>query len=371
MRRRFGDDAVTRRDRAGPAMTTRIGLVGCGHIGFIHSYTLLRLRRAGLVDAAVTATYDIDPARAETFAAPHGARACARLDDLLDTVDVVWVCTWTAAHEPVVAAAVARDLAVFCEKPLAPDLAACERVAALLQRVHHQVGLVLRHVPVFQAVAAALADRDYGRPLAAVFRDDQYFPIQGYYASEWRADVTRAGGGTLLEHSIHDVDVLRWLLGDATSVRATVASRFGYPGIDDVAAVTLTFADGAVANLTSVWHQILTRGSSRRLEVFCEDGLLWLDDDQVGPLHVETSDGATTVPTDSPAWVERLDVPAALARVVAEYAPASRAFLDSCATPGAGRVGPDAATALAAHRLVDAAYRSAAAGGEAIAPMPR
>jgi predicted dehydrogenase len=352
-------------------MTVRIGLVGCGHIGFIHSYTLLRLRRAGLVDAAVTATYDTDPARAEAFAGPHDARACTDLDALLDTVDVVWVCTWTAAHEAVVAAAVERNLAVFCEKPLAPDLAACERVAALLARVPHQVGLVLRHVPVFQAAAAALVEGRYGRALAAVFRDDQYFPIQGYYASAWRADVTRAGGGTLLEHSIHDVDVLRWLLGDPTSVRATVASRFGYPGIDDVAGLTLTFADGAVANLTSVWHQILTRGSSRRLEVFCEDGLLWLDDDQVGPLHVETSDGATTIPTEPPAWVEGLDTPPALARVVAEYAPASRAFLDACTGTGVAPSGPDAATALAAHRLVDAAYRSADAGGEVIATLPR
>jgi predicted dehydrogenase len=352
-------------------MTVRIGLVGCGHIGFIHSYTLLRLRRAGLIDAAVTATYDIDTARAEAFAEPHGGRASTDLDALLDTVDAVWVCTWTAAHEPVVEGAVARDLAVFCEKPLAPDLAACERVAALLARVPHQVGLVLRHVPVFQAAAAALAERRYGRPLAAVFRDDQYFPIQGFYASEWRADVARAGGGTLLEHSIHDVDVLRWLLGDPTSVRATVASRFGYRGIDDVAGLTFTFADGAVANLTSVWHQILTRGSSRRLEVFCEDGLLWLDDDQAGPLHVETSDGSTTIPTRAPGWVDGLDTHPALTRVVAEYAPATRAFLDSLTSVSAHPSEPDAATALAAHRLVDAAYHSAAAGGEVIDTCPR
>ena len=50
--------------------------------------------------------------------------------------------------------------------------------------------------------------------MATVLRDDQYFPIQGFYGSTWRKDVTQAGGGTLIEHSIHDVDVLRWLLDD-------------------------------------------------------------------------------------------------------------------------------------------------------------
>jgi UDP-N-acetyl-2-amino-2-deoxyglucuronate dehydrogenase len=353
-------------------MTVRVGLVGCGHIGFIHSYTLHQLIKHGLVDADVTATYDVVPERAATFALAHDAVAAATVDDVLDRVDVVWVCTWTAAHHDVVAAAAERGLAIFCEKPLAPTLADCEAVAARLATVPHQVGLVLRHAPVFQALADHLASGEHGRPLAAVFRDDQYFPIQGVYASEWRADVTRAGGGTLLEHSIHDVDVLRRLLGDPTTVRAEIASRFGHPGIDDVAALTLTFPDDTVATLTSVWHQILSRGSSRRLEVFCEDALLWLDDDYTGPLHVETSDRSETIETEPPGWVRQLAVPAVLTRMVGEYAPATKSFLDALAADGAAATGdPDAGTALAAHRIVDAAYRSAAAGGEAITPPPR
>jgi len=352
-------------------VTVRVGLVGCGHIGFVHSYTLLQLRRHGLVDAEVTATYDVDPDRAAAFAEPHHARAASTLDDLLDTVDAVWVCTWTAAHRPVVAAATARHRAVFCEKPLAPTLADCDQVAADLATVPHQVGLVLRHTPVFRALAEQVHDPARGRPLAVVFRDDQYFPTQGMYGSDWRGDATRAGGGTLLEHSIHDVDVLRWLLGDPTRVQARVAERFGHPGIDDVATLVFDYPDGAVASLTSVWHQILTRGSTRRVEVFCEHALLWLDDDVLGPLHVETSDGATTLPTDPPPWVQALDAPPVLTRALAEYAPPTKAFLDALAAHGPSAAGaPDAATALAAHRLVDAAYRSAATG-EAVTPSPR
>ena len=108
---------------------------------------------------------------------------------------------------------------------------------------------MLRHAPVFQAFADAVASGDHGRPLAALLRDDQYFPIQGMYGSDWRADVGRAGGGTLLEHSIHDVDVLRWILGDPARVSARVASRFGYAGIDDVADVRLEYDDGTARDV--------------------------------------------------------------------------------------------------------------------------
>ena len=52
-----------------------------------------------------------------------------------------------------------------------------------------------------------------GDVLAVVFRDDQFIPDQGLYGSTWRTDAARAGRGTLLEHSIHDVDILRWLFG--------------------------------------------------------------------------------------------------------------------------------------------------------------
>jgi predicted dehydrogenase len=352
-------------------VTIRVGLAGCGLIGFVHSYTLRLLVQNGLVDAAVTATFDPRRERAEAFAAAHDcAVACPDVDALVEQADVVWVCTWTAAHREVVAAAAARGRAVFCEKPLAPTLAECEAVADLLAPLPHQVGLVLRTAPVFQALADAVRGGEHGPTLAVVFRDDQYFPTQGLYASDWRADVTRAGAGTLLEHSIHDVDILQWLLGDPDRVQARVASRLGHLGIEDVAAVTCTYPDHALATLTSVWHQVLSRGSNRRVEVFCERALLWLDDDFTGPLHVETADGATLVPTEPPAWVAPLEAPPVVARAVAEYAPATKAFLDALAASGP-TPGPHAETALAAHRVVDAAYRSAAAGGEAMAPSAR
>ncbi len=347
----------------------RVGIVGCGFIGNVHSVALAQIARTGLADAAVVATHYVDAARAEATARHHdGAMALPTVDALLDAVDAVWVCTWTGGHREVVEAAASHGTPVFCEKPLAPTLAECEAVASALRAVPHQVGLVLAHAPVFRAMAEAVRSGRYGAPLAAVFRDDQYFPIQGMYGSTWRADVARAGGGTLVEHSIHDVDVLRRILGDARDVSARTACHFGHAGIEDVANVSLTYADGATAALVSVWHQVTSRPSTRRVEVFCEDALLWTEDDHLGPLHVQTSDRDETVTADPPPWTERLGMPDELAVPLAQYVEPSLAFLAALGRAGVDARGhPDVDDALAAHRIVDAAYRSAAAGGVPVA----
>ena len=347
----------------------RIGLVGCGHIGTVHAVALRQLTDAGLVDARLTATYDDDPERAAKVARHQGGEPRATLAALLDEVDVVWVCTWTAAHFAAVEAAADRGVAIFCEKPLAPALASAARVAAALERVPHQVGLVLRWAPVFRKLAAEVASGEHGRVLAAVMRDDQYFPVQGFYGSTWRGEVAHAGGGTMIEHSIHDVDVLRWTLGDPVEVSARTACRFGYPGIEDTAAATFAYGDGSVAQLTSVWHQVLSRESSRRLEVMCEKAMLWTDDDNLGPLHIQTDAGERLVESEPPSWSERFTLPDVYKKALALYAEPSKSFLDGLArrasgtgdTAAAGH--PLAADALAAHRLVDLVYRSAADGG--------
>ncbi len=341
----------------------RIGLVGCGFIGRVHSWGLWAVRTAGLVDAAVVAVSDADADKARSIAEPHGADVMDT-DALLDAVDVVYVLTPTSQHLNVVEAAADKGLAVYCEKPLGPDLDTAGRVSEALARVPHQVGLVLRAAPVFEKLAAELASGRYGSPMAALLRDDQYFPISGQYASTWRSEVGMAGGGTLIEHSIHDLDLLRWICGEPVDISCNTSSRFGYTGIEDVATATLTFNAGVTANLVSVWHQITTRGSSRRLEVFCEEGFLWTDDDNCGPLNVETVKGAEVIACDPPTWVDEIEVPDTVRRTLGLYAEANRRFLASVEAGSAGS--PGEGEAFAAHVLVDAAYRSAASGGRPV-----
>jgi predicted dehydrogenase len=344
---------------SGSSGSLRVGIVGCGFIGNAHSWALWALRKSGTIDVSVVATSDRDAERAEALAKPNKARVL-EVEELIEAVDVVFVCTPTAIHLEVVEAAASSGRPVFCEKPLGTGLEDALRVAAALERVPHQVGLVLRAAPVFDSMGEALSSGRYGGPLVAALRDDQFFPIQGHYASRWRADVEAAGGGTLIEHSIHDLDLFRVLLGEPAQVTCTTASNFGHRGIEDLAVASFTFPSGVVANLVSVWHQVLTRPSSRRLEVFCEDAMLWTDDDNLGPLHIETPKGAEVIEPPVPEWVEKIPAPPEVRRPLGLYGEASRRFL--VALQDGRPPSPGATEALTAHRMVDAAYRSASSG---------
>jgi predicted dehydrogenase len=352
-------------------VTLRVGIIGCGWIGGTHSRAIKGVIEGGFADARVVATCDPHLERAEAFAKAHNASlATTDLGEVLVASDVVWVCTPTGAHRAIVEAAAAADVAIYCEKPLAPTLAEVEAMAAAVNTagVANQVGLVLRVEGPMVALHRLLDDGrgQLGRPMTAILRDDQFFPIQGQYTSAgggvWRADVAQAGGGALLEHSIHDLDVLAWLLGPITEVTCRTANFAGHPGIEDVATVTLVHADGLTSTLVSVWHDVLSRPSTRLLEVFCQKALLWIDHEDAGPVHVESIDGVYDLPADTvDGWVNDLPVPDAWRQGLAPYAIADRAFLAAIAD---GRPGwPDFGAALDAHRVADAAYRSAAAGG--------
>lgn len=349
-----------------------IGFVGSGLIAWAHALGIKAMIDGGVIDGSIAAVYDPRERRAHAFAETLGgpdATVAAHPGEVARRCDAVWICTPTAAHRAGVDEALAAGTPVFCEKPLDRDLASAMALVDAVDQagVVSQCGLVLRSAPVFRALRDLVRSGKLGAPMAAVFRDDQYFPIRGTYASEWRADLTQAGGGCLIEHSIHDVDILRFCFGDVTTVSARTANHAGHEGIEDVASVSLTFSSGLEADLTSVWHDIMSRGSTRRMEVFCREGMVWLDDEFRGPLHIETSDGTEVRACPSPAWVD--DLPLAddeVGLAVRAYAEADRAFLDAVA---AGQVPePGLGVALEAHRLVDAAYRSAAAGGEPVEP---
>lgn len=344
-----------------------IGIAGAGLMGWAHSVGLQMLIEAGMVDATIVAVHDPDRQRAAELAKANGAGVVAGVDELLDRCAVVWVCTPTVTHRSIVEAAVRRGRPVFCEKPLATSLAGAEAMADSVTSsgTRAQVGLVLRSSPVLAALHDVVWSGTLGSPMAAILRDDQYFPVQGTYASHWRADVESAGGGCLLEHSIHDVDILRFLLGEVSEVSARTANFAGYPGIEDLAVVSMHCASGATAQIISVWHEILSRGSTRRLEVICRRGMAWIDNEFGGPLHIETSGGLEVRPCPPPEWISALALEADdFGSTLGAYVAADRAFLDAVSSGTAPQ--PSFADALVAHRIVDAAYRSAASGGSPV-----
>lgn len=354
--------------------TPVVGLIGCGHIGRFHSRNIRGSLRSELVPGEYVAVCDRELARAESFAAITGAKTIT--DNARAVFDVVglnsvYICTETAGHPDLVVEAASRGLNVFCEKPLAKTLPEVQRMVDAVERagVVNQVGLILRHSPVFTVLKELMSAPDLGPLLTAHLRDDQFFPIRGHYGSSWRGRFASAGGGTLIEHSIHDIDLFHWLFGEITAVRCHTRFTSKDPGVDArveaVALATFQHAGGHQTSLSSIWHALDDRPSTRHLEVFFEGGYFATDHDFIGPIRYQGRNGP----------IEELDAEEVLRRYGKitgiegdELSLARRGMYEDyaflrCVLDGRPAF-PDFRTALKAHVVVDACYRSAAGAHE-------
>jgi predicted dehydrogenase len=349
----------------GAVPTPIVGLIGCGHIGQFHSRNIRGAIRSELVPGEYVAVCDRLVERAESFAAITGAgHVTPDASDVLKNpnLNAVYICTETAEHPALVAEAAARGLAIFCEKPLAKTIGEVREMVRAVESagVVNQVGLVLRYSPIYTVLKNLMEQDGLGPFLTAHLRDDQFFPIRGLYGASWRGDFERAGGGTLIEHSIHDIDLFRWLFGEIDVVRCHTRYTTEHIGIEDVALATFQHKGGHQTTLSSIWHSCDDRPSTRRLEVFFDGAWFATDDDFIGPITHQGRNGPARqigieevweryqaiagLSEDELAWAQRgMYEDYAFLRCVLEERPAF----------------PDFRTALAAHEVVDACYRSA------------
>jgi predicted dehydrogenase len=354
----------------------RVGLIGAGFIGVAHANAIEAIVKEGFVAADFQAVCDTDAERARAIAESFGA-ASAWTDplELINSgeIDTVFICTPTRFHRELVEEAAEKKLNIFCEKPLARTFSDAQAMlSTVLQAgVKNQVGLVLRYSPVYNALRQLVSDGELGRPMSVIFRDDQYFPIRGIYGSTWRSDVAMAGGGALIEHSIHDADVLRWLFGEIASVRGEVKCFAGYQGIEDLAAVQFEFESGAFGQLTSAWHNITKRESNRYMEAFFENGFVSSAYDFFGTVGHQVGDGEFSVIAEEEVLSRYLS---SIGLVGPEYNSLwfmqgleDYHFLRALETGTAPY--PDFGVALKAHEIVEAIYRSSKSNSRVRLPL--
>jgi predicted dehydrogenase len=278
----------------------RIGLVGGGMIGSTHAAVLQTIARTLPGRLELTAVADPNPQTRETFRSLYGWGAAYPDHAALlraAPVDAVFVCTPTVHHAAIVRDVAAAGRHLFCEKPLAMSLDEARAMHAAVRRagIRAQIGLVLRFSAIFGLLRDLLRDPALGVPMAVVFRDDQCFPIRGLHDTAWRADHRQTAGGTLIEHGVHDLDLLTWLFGPIAALRAWQQNHAGHDGVEDYVAVELGFASGLRAQLVTLWHDMLQRPSNRRLEVFCRRGFLATEADMRGEIEVQRGDEAVQV----------------------------------------------------------------------------
>ncbi len=343
-----------------------VGLVGCGMIGQVHADGLRKLAEDGEIVAVAAADPSSEARAAVQRNCPFGRMSADPLDVISDPeVEAVLIASPTATHLDLVRATLAAGKPLFCEKPLAPTFAhvrtMCSEVAA--SGLTAQVGFHSRFHPIMNRLARTVESGELGRAMGYMLRDDQYWPtgdvVPGH--SSWRSDRAQAGGGALLEHSIHSADIVSWLFGPAVRVFARSRAVFGYD-VEDVAAVTVEHESGVVGTILTVFNGVRGR-EERRFEVFFERGAVEATTDFIVGAP---EDGYLVQQPDTEARHLDLGVlrdehfaAAGINRrdfVFYTY-PADRNWVQTVRRAESAVPGFD--DALRAHRLVEAAYRSA------------
>lgn len=347
----------------------QLGIIGCGNISQAHAAAIRLLHDDGLVRAVAAA--DPDVAGRERFAAIVGGLD-RQYDDGMDVigdadVDAVVLVAPTRFHRDYILAVVDAGKPLFTEKPLAPTFPVVRELhdAVVASGIPAQVGFQSRFHPIIRRLREIVETGELGAPMGYTLRDDQFWPtgavVPGH--SSWRSDVHEAGGGALLEHSIHSCDVLAWIFGPAARVYATTRHVFGYT-VEDTAALTIEHEGGVVGNLVTIFNGVRGR-EERRLEVFFEHGALELTTDFIvgapeDSLLIQRPDQAAErfdVDALRREWFARDGCDPDRAVWVYQYF-AHRAFATALRTGTAPS--PGFGDALRAHAIVEAGYRSAA-----------
>jgi predicted dehydrogenase len=217
----------------------RIAVVGAGQFGRKHIETVRKEPTCTLAAVA-------DPVQAADFGVPHYALYTEMLER--EKPDGVIIATPNALHVPVGLACVARRIPMLVEKPVADTVEASRRLvdAAERARVPLLVGHHRRHNPLIEKARELVQGGALGRLAAVAALWLAQKPAE-YYDTGWRRE---PGGGPLLINLIHDIDDLRYICGEIVEVRAITANAVRGFAVEDSAAVTLRFDNGAVGTAT-------------------------------------------------------------------------------------------------------------------------
>lgn len=231
---------------SGQIRTVRLGLIGTGGIAQAH---LKRL--ASIPQAEIAALCDVDEARVRAAAEPIGAAVYTDGQKLIadENLDAIYVCVPPHAHGDLEIQAARKGLHLFVEKPVSlySEQAMKTRDAIRAAGVMSQVGYTLRYLPQFMRLHAFLKDKEVGT--AHVFR------WGGLPGSPWWRRYDQSGG-QLVEMTTHQVDFLRWCMGEVSAVSASYSFNrllVGEPGVTvpDTQAVLLQFESGASATVST------------------------------------------------------------------------------------------------------------------------
>jgi predicted dehydrogenase len=237
----------------------QVALVGCAHIhtpGFVNKLS----ERS---DIKVKYVWDHQAERAQKEAgrleASTVAEAAAIWSD--PEIEAVIICSETNLHQSLVLAAASAKKQMFVEKPLGLGAEDAYRMAAAIEQagVLFQTGYFMRGQPIHLFLRQQIEAGSFGQITRIRHTNCHAGSLKGWFDTDWRwmTDLQQAGCGAFGDLGTHSLDILLWLMGEVSSVTASIEVATGrYGDCDEFGEGLLKFKNGAVGSLAAGWVDV-------------------------------------------------------------------------------------------------------------------
>lgn len=237
----------------------RVAIVGTGNISHNHIQGYLEMGER----CQIVALVDIYPEKAQEKKeryALHDARIYSSHRQMLDNepdLDIVDVCTPPYVHADISIDALHAGKNVLCEKPMAASLEECDAMIAAAQASGKTLSVIAqnRFTDAFWRLKAAV-DSGLAGKICHAQVDSFWWRGHCYYDLWWRGTWEKEGGGCTLNHAVHHIDAIQWMLGFPSEIVAMMSNvAHDNAEVEDISAAIFKYPSGALTQLTaSVVH---------------------------------------------------------------------------------------------------------------------
>jgi predicted dehydrogenase len=272
---------------------TRVGVIGCGAVGQRRHLPEYVARD----DVELVGVCDIKFPRAKEAAKKFGApKAFKNYKDLLAVgLDAVSVCTPNHLHAPMTIAALKTRCHVLCEKPMAASVKEAKAMIAAAKKVRRQVmvghnqRLNGAHIRGKQIYQSGLVGKCIGFHTAFAHPGPESWSMDGedgFFFKKRQAII-----GSLGDLGVHKIDLVRWLLDDEVVLAAAMTGTLAKANcnVDDTAFGVFQMKSGVLGQMFAGW--MLTAGEANDTKLYCERGVIRLNDDPTYSCIIETPGG--------------------------------------------------------------------------------
>jgi len=249
----------------------RVGIAGCGKIARVSHVPGLN----GVRGVEVVALCDVNAKSARNLQEEQAPEAECFTDfkELLKAdLDAAVICTPNDLHYPMATAAFKAGLHVLCDKPIAATLPEAGRMITAAKRAGKvlHINQSLRYHPLYVTIVELVKRGRIGKPIhARCIRAAGRTPDMGWSPGATWFVQKKHQGGVVLDIAIHMADLLRWVMGDVSTVVALVDTRSDHIDVPDNVSALFRFANGSTGVLELSWT---TPAGAGLLEIYGTEG---------------------------------------------------------------------------------------------------